>query len=79
MVYAPTLKLLAIYSVAGDLWERKLSRIGGEQEIREENFVDCLVPPITCGYGSQFSQRKLDTKPRNSQKFSPSKNSRYTV
>ena len=70
------------YRIAGNFRGRKLSRIGGEQEIHEETFVECLAPPIRCECGYRFSRRKLswvDTKPRNLQKFSPAKGSRHTV
>ena len=70
------------YRIVGTFRGRKLSRIGREQEICKETFVDCWVPLIWCGCGCCYSWRKLswiDTKSRNYRKFSSSKVSHYTV
>ena len=60
---------------------RNLSRIGGEKEIRGENFRGLLAPPIMCRCGAYFVEKTFADGPKTSKfamVFCP-KVSRYTL
>ena len=70
------------YHIVGNFRGRKLSQIGEKYNFHGENFRRLLAFAVPKDATPQILQRKLShiaTNPQNSQKFSPSKVSRYTV
>ena len=70
--------IFASNHIAGNFRGRKLARIG----VAEKTLADCSLLLRQRTPRPQILQRKLSrtaTKPRNSQRFSPSKVSHYTV
>ena len=70
------------YCIAENFQGRKLLQIGKKMQFHGENFCRLLAFTVTKDATLQILQRKLmhiATKQQNSQKFSPSNVSRYTV
>ena len=78
VVYCDTSTLVYTqYHMAGNFWGRKLSQIGEKYDFR--GLLTFAVPKVSHPQISQRILSQIATKPRNSQKFSPSKVSHYTV
>ena len=81
-VRSSKVQLWQVLYIAGNFRGRKLSWIRRSENFTEKTFTDCLKQIIGGVACPQISRRKLSRmalKPRNPQKFSPSKVSRYTV
>ena len=77
-----TLNHSITYHIAGNFRGRKLLQIGGKYDFHRENFHWLLTRAAPKdATSSNFAKKtsRLATKPRNSQKFSPSKVSHYIV